>query len=248
MSIFLQAAKSTPSASNVNIPVLHGANLLMLAVAFYPANVPAILAIDTLDINYQNNERCTALHLAIYNANSSSALLILGHPRIDLAVNPALDDGSYLWHCCVCDIVDVGLALLAMPEVDVNQCGTIGQTPLMAACLNSIELALILIEDHRVDLNQRHAFSGETALFVAPLRVTRLLVDDPRVDLWTRSNAGHLAIDCVDTPDVRAPLLHAMRRYVFWILVAPITLTRHDAPIGVLSPDLLRYIVTYLSW
>ena len=172
--------------------------------------VKILLECEKLDPNTQDDDKMTALHIAIFDNNPNYSYekcrkynygmlrmpsdpnlirLLLEDERIDPNIKDAKNRTSFQLACAhEYMTVDIIKLFLDDSRVDVKYCNSYKLTPLMIACkARNYEIVKELLNDPRFDVNERDD-EGRTAFYHAcetasqESKIIKLLLDDERID------------------------------------------------------------------
>ena len=208
---------------DVNGRDAHNRTVLMYAARQCSENDVSIMRLlfeqPSIEVNLADGNGRTALHLATLGGRCEAVRLLLADARVD--VNIRDNAGTTALHAATTNRnMDVVKLLLSHPRVDVNCKNGDQVTPLITAALQfegNINIFKLLLAQQSVDVNYVapnlvYGTGGITALSVASchsnLEATKLLLDDPRVDVnWVDSSGLsvlHRLLDCpMDKSEVK---------------------------------------------
>ena len=176
--------------------------------------VEFLLSTPNIDVNCKNWEFETAMHFAVIGDNHEGLAMLLARPEVD--VNQKNKFGATPWRLAVQKFcVDCLNLLLADPRVEPNERGPRGmitwhptwrfgqgnydssQPPLptlsLAVMRGDVPLVKFLLESPRIDPNTKDGtYWSKTPLMYAVKEnkeiMVKILLADPRVDLFTTEN------------------------------------------------------------
>ena len=152
---------------------------------------------DAIDVNAQDEDGNTALHVAAWNSHLAVVEALLTSPNIDVnAVSGTLETALHwaAWQ----GYTSIVEALLAAPNIEVNAKDNRGRAALHSATWEGrVSAVEALLTAPNIDVNAGNR-SGETAFHWAALRghvtVLRALLTAPNIDVNVQSNSGKTAL------------------------------------------------------
>jgi ankyrin repeat protein len=160
--------------------------LLMVSKKGYSKTLKLLLQLDTIDVNFSNNERkWSPLWTASRYNNPNCINVLINHPNIDINKKTSFGITALQIACSIGNPKCVKL-LLTVPEIDVNIADNEGWTAIGAASwCGHIECVKLLLTHPEININLRNN-DGRTPLDCAINNkrkvITELLLNKMRLE------------------------------------------------------------------
>lgn len=138
--------------------------LLLVSKKGYSKTLQLLLQLDTIDVNFSNNERkWTPLWTASRYNNPKCINILINHPEIKINKTTSFGITALQIACSIGNPKCVKL-LLTVPEIDVNITDNEGWTPIgTASWCGNIECVKLLLMHPEININLRNN-NGQTPL------------------------------------------------------------------------------------